>query len=138
MWYVGSPEKVVSGGLNSHGSLEVMWSNEVRIEPGPAIFYLTSADNATAEMKLEDELLGSAPISGNTGAAATETAGTEETDPLADQFILPDLGKIRYDAKYSNFQLTNTMQTIYLHHLGFFLASNRSIKKIMALYEVKL
>ena len=83
MWYISSPEKSVvpwSSGNGVYPSLAVSdGGDNVMVEPGPAIFYLTNPSNSDGE----DILIGSAPL-------GVPTAYGNGIQP---SFILPDTGK---------------------------------------------
>jgi len=80
MWYISSPEKSVvpwSSGNGVYPSLAVSdGGDNVMVEPGPAIFYLTNPSNSDGE----DILIGSAPL-------GVPTAYGNGIQP---SFILPD------------------------------------------------
>ena len=86
MWYISSPEKSVvpwSSGNGVYPSLAVSdGGDNVMVEPGPAIFYLTNPSNSDGE----DILIGSAPL-------GVPTAYGNGIQP---SFILPDAGKDCY------------------------------------------
>ena len=82
MWYISSPEKaMVPGQCPDAGLFPSLTSGDagvVKVEPGPAIFYLNTSS--------EDILLGSAPI----GILSEEPPVTQ---PVDGELILPDLGE---------------------------------------------
>ena len=118
MWYVSSPEKCVTPGIDPDTGgvgVEVMWGGSgggggVRVEPGPAIFYLTTSSvveddddddlSLKREVKMEEELLGSVPFAACSGSPigcslndVSEAQGNLSDETLGQEYILPDMGE---------------------------------------------